>query len=127
MSLYDSQSDCVFIRTMGFDVATFHGILDAGFVTEWNTQPVPCNNVPQTGVPQSTHRSLDAAGALGLALHFLMSTMADISLMQIFVFIPTMVLRFIQFPSPFFFKPCKEYLMLEYNGFKGRSSKRATI
>jgi hypothetical protein len=96
-SLYDSQSDRAFITTMGFDVATFHGILDAGFATEWNTQPVPRNDVPQTAVPRPTHRSLDAADALGLVLHFLTSTMADISLVQIFALIPTTVSHFIQF------------------------------
>jgi hypothetical protein len=40
---------------------------------------------------------LDAAGALGLALHFLNSTMREISLQQIFALIPSTVTRYIDF------------------------------
>ncbi|KAE9395858.1 hypothetical protein BT96DRAFT_958416 [Gymnopus androsaceus JB14] len=42
------------------------------------------------GEPPRVHRrSLDAAGALGLILHYLNSTMLDVSLEQIFALIPT--------------------------------------
>jgi hypothetical protein len=40
---------------------------------------------------------LDAAGALGLALHFVNSTMREISLQQIFALVPSTVSRYIQF------------------------------
>jgi hypothetical protein len=40
---------------------------------------------------------LDAAGALGLALHWVNSTMREISLQQIFALAPTTVSRYIQF------------------------------
>ena len=82
---------------MGFNVQTFHDILNKGFETEWNTQPIPRHDVLQTSSPIPTHRSLDAVGALGLALHFLTSTMTEISLMQIFALISSTVSRFINF------------------------------
>ncbi|KAF8221095.1 hypothetical protein L208DRAFT_1078854, partial [Tricholoma matsutake] len=62
---------------MGFDIETFHSILDAGFAAEWNTQPIPCNDVLQAAVSHPARRSLDATGALRLVLHFLTSTMGD--------------------------------------------------
>jgi hypothetical protein len=48
-------------------------------------------------VSHPAHRSLDAAGALRLFLHFLTSTIGDISLMEIFALIPTTVSCFINF------------------------------
>jgi hypothetical protein len=95
--LYNSQSDRAFITTMGFNIETFHSILDAGFAAEWNTRPIPRNDVQQAAVTRPACRSLDAAGALGLILHFLTSTMGDVSLMEIFALIPTTVSQFINF------------------------------
>ena len=69
--LYRSKSDCAYIITMGFDVATFHKILDASFARQWYTVPIACSNVKSTGCTCPTARSLDAAGALGLVLHYL--------------------------------------------------------
>ncbi|KAI5991706.1 hypothetical protein F5J12DRAFT_786347 [Pisolithus orientalis] len=68
--LYESQDDWAFITTMGFDVETFGYILTSGFAMAW---------------------SLNAAGALGLVLHYLNSTMHKISLQQIFAIIPATV------------------------------------
>lgn len=82
---------------MGFDVPTFHAILDAGFEARWNSQPIPRSDVPQSSVPRPACRSLDAPGALGLVLHFLTSTMLEVSLMQIFALVPSTVSRFINF------------------------------
>ena len=96
-SLYASQSDQAFIAMMGFNVQTFHDILNKGFETEWNTQPIPRWDVLQTSASRPSCRSLDASGALGLALHFLTSIMTEISLMQIFALIPSTVSRFINF------------------------------
>ena len=76
---------------MRFNVQTFYNILNKGFETEWNTQPIPCRDVLQTSASRPSCRSLDASGALGLALHFLTSTMTEISLMQIFALIPSTV------------------------------------
>jgi hypothetical protein len=54
-------------------------------------------DVSATGKPRLCARSLDAAGALGLVLHYLNSTMREISLQQIFALIPTTVSRYITF------------------------------
>ncbi|KIM55807.1 hypothetical protein SCLCIDRAFT_30069 [Scleroderma citrinum Foug A] len=70
-TLYESQDDRAFITTMGFDVETFGYILTSG--------------------------SLDSTGALGLVLHYLNSTMHEISLQQIFAIIPSTVSRYITF------------------------------
>ncbi|KAJ6448390.1 hypothetical protein C8R45DRAFT_917590 [Mycena sanguinolenta] len=81
--LYSSKSDRAFITTMGFDTQTFQQILDAGFSDTWTMTPIPRGDTAATGKPRPGARSLDAAGALGLALHFVNSTMREISLQQI--------------------------------------------
>ena len=84
---------------MGFDVKTFHKILDHGFRDLWNTLAIPRRETNIDSRPRLGRRSLDAEGALGLILHWLSSTMLDISLMQIFTLIPTTVSRYIAFSS----------------------------
>ena len=95
--LHASASDRAFITTMGFNVKTFKAIIDAGFGSAWYSTPIPRGDVHSTGKPRPGGRSLDAAGALGLVLHFLNSTMREISLQQIFALIPTTVSRYITF------------------------------
>ena len=96
-ALYHSQNDRAFITTMGFDVATFHAILHHGFERLWNETPIPRRDVPASSMPRVVRRSLDAHGALGLILHYLNSTMLDVSLSQIFAIVPTTVSRYIEF------------------------------
>ncbi|KAJ7262793.1 hypothetical protein B0H12DRAFT_1001315, partial [Mycena haematopus] len=95
--LYASRSDRAYITTMGFDVQSFNDILEAGFEGTWYTTPIPRADTATTGNPRPGARSLDAAGALGLALHWVNSTMREISLQQIFALVPTTVSRYIQF------------------------------
>jgi hypothetical protein len=78
----------LFITTMGFNVAAFDHILMAGFKESWNSMPIPHDDVAGT-TPCVYQRSLGAAGALGLVLHFLSSTMSETSLQQILTLIPT--------------------------------------
>ncbi|KAJ7474056.1 hypothetical protein FB451DRAFT_1035184 [Mycena latifolia] len=92
--LLASRSDRAFITTMGFDVKTFDDIIEAGFGTSWYSTPIPREDVRTTGNPRPGARSLDAPGALGLVLHYLNSTMREISLQQIFALIPTTVSRY---------------------------------
>jgi hypothetical protein len=96
-ALYSGQNDRAFITTMGLDVFTFHHILSSGFATLWNTTPIPCDDTPTTAVPRAHRQSLDAAGALGLVLHWLNLTMREVSLMQIFVLIPTIISCYLHF------------------------------
>ena len=95
--LYASQSDRAFITTMGFDVATFETLLHSGFELLWNTNRIPRHDAPSRAPPRLGRRSLDAAGALGLVLHYLNSTMSEISLQQIFALIPSTVSRYVRF------------------------------
>lgn len=95
--LFASRNDRAFITTMGFDVVTFHAIIDAGFGHSWCTTPIPRGDVSALGKPRLGARSLDEAGALGLVLHYLNSTMRKTSLQQIFALIPTTVSRYIRF------------------------------
>ncbi|KAG2113839.1 uncharacterized protein F5147DRAFT_770486 [Suillus discolor] len=76
---------------MGFDVTTFYQLLNSGFTDKWNSTPIPRANVSSQGQPRIEASSLDAAGALGLTLHFLSSAMQEISLQQFFALIPTTV------------------------------------
>ncbi|KAN0129152.1 hypothetical protein V8E53_013023 [Lactarius tabidus] len=69
-----------FITTMGIDVATFKYLLNQGFSETWNTTPIPHNDISLSALSCTDLRSLDAAGALGLTLHYHASTMPDLSL-----------------------------------------------
>jgi hypothetical protein len=96
--LYASQSDRAFITTMGFDVDTFHYILINGdFENMWNSTPIPRHDTSSTGEPRLGARSLDAAGALGLVLHYYGSAMNNTGLQLIFGLIPTTVVRYLAF------------------------------
>jgi len=102
--LYESQDDRAFITTMGFDVETFHNILDSGFEDRWNCTPIPRPDVASQGQPRLGARSLDAPGALGLTLHYLNSAMLEISLQQIFALVPSMVSRYLELQRRYFWK-----------------------
>ena len=90
-------NDRAFITTMGIDVATVEYLLAQGFAEAWDLTPIPHNDVSSTGVPRIDHHSLDAAGALGLVLHYLASTMCEISLQQISGLIPSTVTQYLLF------------------------------
>jgi hypothetical protein len=94
-ALYASQNDRAFITTMGFDIATFDLIIRSGFGARWYEEPLPRPDAPGSAAPRPSHQSLDAAGALGLTLHYLNSTMREISLQEIFALIPSTVSRYI--------------------------------
>jgi hypothetical protein len=87
-ALYSGQNNCAFITTMGIDVPMFHYIFSHGFVTLWESLPSPAM-IFLSLLTLVLIDSLDAASALGLILHWLNSTMQEVSLMQIFVLIPT--------------------------------------
>ncbi|KAJ7663708.1 hypothetical protein DFH06DRAFT_1393344, partial [Mycena polygramma] len=97
--LYRSRNDRAYITTMSFDVGTFNKILGAGFDFDfaWNITPIPREDALGTGKTRPGARSLDASGALGLLLHYLNSTMREISLQQIFALIPSTISRYITF------------------------------
>ncbi|KAA1069756.1 hypothetical protein PGT21_032783 [Puccinia graminis f. sp. tritici] len=85
--LWQSRSDWAFITTMGIDVRTFDDLLDR-FADRWNYSTIERGDVNPNGEPQPGCRSLDAAGALGLVLHWLCSTMSSYSLQQLFGITP---------------------------------------
>src|ERR1700722_5877773 len=86
--LYASKNDHAYITTMGFNVATFNKILQARFVHQWETQPIPCNDINAAGCVHLRRCSLDAAGTLGLVLHYLTSTAHKTALQEIFALVP---------------------------------------
>ena len=95
--LYENHEDQAFITTMGIDTSTFHAILEAGFGHLWYIRPIPR---PDSHAPIHSRpgkRSLDAAGGLGLVLHWLSSTMRQVSLQQIFALVPSTVSRYLCF------------------------------
>ena len=82
---------------MGVDTSTFHSILAAGFGHLWYALPISRPDGHTTGRPHASGRSLGAEGGLGLVLHWLSSTMRQISLQQIFALIPSTVSRYLRF------------------------------
>jgi hypothetical protein len=97
--LWSGQNDRAFITTMGFNVATFRHILEGPghFADRWEVSTIPRRDVASVGEPRLGSRSLDAAGGLGLVLHFLGSAMLDTSLQQIFALTPATVSRYLGF------------------------------
>ena len=82
---------------MGINTDTFHKILMNGFGAAWNTTPIPQEDTSFDGQPRLSRRSLDAAGVLGLVLHYLGSSMLEISLQQIFALVPSTVSCYLNF------------------------------
>lgn len=97
--MYSTQNDRAFITTMGVDCNTFQALLQNGFAHLWDSTPIPRNDVHFDGAPRLGRRSLDAAGALGLVLHYLCSTMPESTLQEIFALVPTTVSRYLSFAS----------------------------
>ncbi|KAE9383641.1 hypothetical protein BT96DRAFT_1027124 [Gymnopus androsaceus JB14] len=97
--LWAAQDDRSFITTMGFDVRTFRYILEGRnrFAERWNNTPIPRNDVSSQAGPRIHARSLDAAGALGLVLHYLSSSMLEITLQQVFALVPSVLTRYLDF------------------------------
>lgn len=93
--LYTSYDNRTFIMTMGVNTSTFYTILTAGFGQLWYTLPIFCPNTQATENPHVWKRSLDAEGGLGLILHWLSSTMRQLSLQQIFTLIPSTISRYL--------------------------------
>ncbi|KIP10780.1 hypothetical protein PHLGIDRAFT_65051 [Phlebiopsis gigantea 11061_1 CR5-6] len=96
-ALYSSHNDRAFITTMGVDNETFHYLLESGFSFAWDTTAIPRTDTDTHGQPRIGGRSLDAAGALGLYLHYISSTMTDTGLGEVFAIIPSTISRYIQF------------------------------
>ncbi|KAF8825653.1 hypothetical protein HHX47_DHR6000194 [Lentinula edodes] len=84
---------------MGFDVNTFRFLLEGPgrFAEHWDNIPIPRSDVFSTGETRLGRRSLDAAGALGLALHYLGSAILEIQLQQIFAIVPSVLARYLNF------------------------------
>jgi hypothetical protein len=95
--MYAGGNDRAFITTMGFDTTAFHLLLKP-FKRIWDTTPIPRGDLhPESSQIRLSKRSLDAAGALGLVLHYLNSTMADYTLQQIFGLTPAVCSRYRNF------------------------------
>jgi hypothetical protein len=82
---------------MGFNVLTFEGILSSGFWQLWDKRVIWHANVNLRGAAHPGSQSLDAAGRLGLVLHYLCSTMNETLLQEIFALIPATVSHYINF------------------------------
>ncbi|KAF5371930.1 hypothetical protein D9757_011485 [Collybiopsis confluens] len=97
--LWQGQEDRAFITTMGFDVATFRFILEGRnrFADIWDNTPIPREDVSSASAPRPHTRSLDAAGALGLVLHYLGSAIHEVQLQQIFAVVPSVLTRYLKF------------------------------
>ena len=90
-------NNCAFITTMGIDITNLQVSLGQSFAETWNAIPIPCSDTSLTALPCIDHHSLDAAGALGLILHHLTSTLHKLSFQQIFGLIPSTVKCYLSF------------------------------
>ena len=106
--LYQSKSDRAFLTTMGFDVATFQAILEAGFAQRWCTTPIPHANVNPAGRTRLNGRSIDAPTVLGLVLHYLSSTVHEVACQEIFAVVPASASRYITFGLKIFLATLRE-------------------
>ena len=95
-TLYNRREPRAFITTMGFNPDSFDYILRP-FQLIWDTTTIPRADVSSRGKPRLLSRSLDAAGALGLTLHYLNSTMDNTTLAQIFALIPMTISQYLDF------------------------------
>ncbi|RPA81008.1 hypothetical protein BJ508DRAFT_209660 [Ascobolus immersus RN42] len=98
--LYEAGHDSAFILTTGIDTRVFHFLLtEGGFENAWCTTPLPRADVPAINLPKPRPwaRSLTASGALGLALHYLNSTMRDVDLHLVFGILPAVCSRYRRF------------------------------
>ena len=93
--LLNGRQDSAYITTMGFDVNTFDYLL-AVFKPEWDSWTIPRGDVSRAGAPRLGARSLDAAGALGLVLHYYSSAMAEKTLSLIFALTPSTLNRYLE-------------------------------
>lgn len=107
--LYRSQSDRAFITTMGIDTVTFQVILNVGFKNLWDLTPIPRTDTNINGEPRLGARSLDAAGGLGLYLHYLRSSMREVGLQLIFALIPSTVNRYLAFARQILLDTLRRY------------------
>jgi hypothetical protein len=96
-AICQSREDRAYIHVLGISVATFDYLMDSGFRNAWNSRPIKRTDTNQAGASRKGARSLDVAGGLGLALHFLCSTMSQTSLQVIFALVPSTVSRYIDF------------------------------
>jgi hypothetical protein len=82
---------------MSIDVEMFELILTSGFCHAWDSMPIPRQDVPEAADPRPECRSLDAPGVLGLTLHWLTSTMQEVTLQEVFTLVTTTVSCYISF------------------------------
>ncbi|KAA1085829.1 hypothetical protein PGT21_020947 [Puccinia graminis f. sp. tritici] len=92
--MWKSRSDRAFITTMGIDVRTFDDLLDR-FSVRWDYSTIDRADVDRNGAPQTGLRSLDAAGTLGLVLHWVCSSMSCYTLQQVFTVTPAVCSRYL--------------------------------
>ncbi|KAA8898225.1 hypothetical protein FN846DRAFT_783014, partial [Sphaerosporella brunnea] len=95
--MFRRANDRAFITTMGFDTTAFKMLLER-FKRLWDTTPITWGDFnAETAQIRLNKRSLDAAGALGLVLHYLDSTMAEYSFQQVFSSTPAVCSRYRNF------------------------------
>lgn len=78
---------------MGLNCIAFDTVL-VKFQQYYETTPMKRSD-SKNGLPRTWRRALDAAGVLGLVLHYLTSTMDDTALCQIFSITPTCCTRYL--------------------------------
>ncbi|KAI7936308.1 hypothetical protein MJO29_015611 [Puccinia striiformis f. sp. tritici] len=84
------------------------------FNQAWDNTTIPTSNVNSHGAPWLHKQSLNAAGGLGLLLHWLSSTMAGHSLNQIFAIAPAVIISSLSSFSSFSSNPHFFLTLMKY-------------
>ncbi|KNE92026.1 hypothetical protein PSTG_14559 [Puccinia striiformis f. sp. tritici PST-78] len=92
--LWSAQNDQGFITTMGVDVTTFDNLLQR-YTVHGDFSTIDRDDVNPHGEPQIGRQTLDAAGSLGLVLHWISSTMSAYTLQQLFDITPAVCSQYL--------------------------------
>jgi hypothetical protein len=82
---------------MGLDTVTFQLLLNTGFEFIWDSTAIPWTDINPISKPHLGACSLDAAGGLGLYLHYIQFSMREVGLQLIFALIPSTVSHYLAF------------------------------
>ena len=96
-ALYQSRNNNTFVVTMGINCHTFDYILQSSFTQYWNMQLIFRDDVKEYTITHLDRCSLDAAGNLILILHYLNSTIAEVTLQQVFSLVPAVCSQYLTF------------------------------
>ncbi|EFP88224.2 uncharacterized protein PGTG_14308 [Puccinia graminis f. sp. tritici CRL 75-36-700-3] len=99
----------------GLDVQTFDDLLER-FLARWNYLTIDRADVNPFGKPQVARQSLDAAGTLGLVLHWICLTMLSYTLQHLFGVTPAVCSRYLASGMHHLLAVLREHPLAKFDG-----------